>query len=53
MVRLRRALDEEKTARKREQTRLSELEDENRQLKNVTPPAVVKAKESKWAFLNP
>jgi uncharacterized protein (DUF3084 family) len=53
LVKLQRALaDKDKTIKERE-TRLSELEDENRRLK--TPPApkeVEKAKESKWAWLN-
>lgn len=38
LVRLRRELDEEKAGRKKDQTRLSELEDENRRLKDVPKP---------------
>lgn len=42
IVRLKRELDEEKAGRKKDQTRLSELEDENHRLKQPVPVPVKK-----------
>lgn len=45
IVKLKRDLDDERAGRKKDQTRLSELEDENRRLK--TPPAPAPAPEKR------
>jgi hypothetical protein len=54
LVRLKRELDEEKSGRKKDQTRLSELEDENRRLKDVPKPKAgdPKPEVTKRSFLD-
>lgn len=53
LVKTRRELEEERAARKKEQIRLSELEDENRRLKTPAPkPDEKKAKSEKDSWLN-
>lgn len=52
MVRLRQELEEERRAKRARETRVSELEDENRRLK--TPPAENPAKKgSGWTYFDP
>ncbi len=41
-IKMQKELEEERQARKKEQTRLSELEDENRRLKTPAQPAKAK-----------
>ena len=52
LVQTRRELEAERKDRKKEQTRISELEDENRRLKNIPNLAPEKAKEQKKSFLS-
>ena len=53
IVRLKRDLEDERGGRKKEQTRLSELEDENRRLKEPVPvPVKQKAAVEKKGFLD-
>lgn len=51
LVRAKRALEEEKAARKKDQMRISTLEDENRALKNIPLLPPEKVKEQKKSFL--
>jgi len=45
LIRVKRDLDQERAGRKKDQTRVAELEDENRRLKAVPVPSVVAAAE--------
>lgn len=50
LVKTKRDLDEERKTRKQRETRISELEDENRRLK--TPPSDDKSSKQKQSFLD-